>query len=630
MPARKFFAVAVIVISALQGQRSTAASPEEIKKAIETGRDCLKRLQQRDGSWLHEHRTGGTALATLALLECDVDSKDPAVVSALNYLRPQVSQEARTYEISLLIWVFDRLGDPQDEALIATLADRLLRGQNANYGWTYYCPVPQSQATLPGALQPSAQNDAGGQASPGVAPRPAFANFGEGDNSNTQFATLALWVARRHKQPVDETLTRAEKRFRAMQHPDGGWGYTAGATTTPPMTCAGLLGLGIGHGVADDSAVRTDTKRSKKQERAKPKAKETARDPSRDPAVRAGLVILGRMIAGPFADAHRTFNRGPPPGVPRGPGAALPPGLQGQLDREPDPTDYYFLWSLERVGMVYGLKTLAKNDWYQWGADLIVRRQRSDGGWQGNYEKPVDTSFALLFLRRSNLASDLTTKLKGKVEDPGEVKLKAGGVGEDLPGRDASANRPPVENSEPKEGTGSIPKLKIGGEKRAGNGRSTPPAEDSEVGRLTAELVQASQERQEALIDKLRDNRGVVNTQALAMAIPQLTGSVKTKARDALAERLTRMTNQTLKDKLQDDDPEIRRAAALACALKEEKSFVPELIKLLDDEESLVQRAAHAALKRLTKQDLGPAADASPAQRAQAIIRWKDWWSKNK
>jgi len=594
-----------------------AASPEEIKKAVEAGRDYLKRVQGADGSWLHEHRTGVTALATLALLECDADSKDPAMTRAVTYLRSQVAQEDRTYELSLLIWVFDRLGDPQDESLIATLAERLMRGQNASYGWTYSCPLPQVQ-------------------SPGLAPvRPGFAFSSEGDNSNTQFATLALWVARRHKQPVDEVLTRVERRFRAMQHPDGGWGYTAGSATTPPMTCAGLLGLGVGHGVADENALRTDTKRSKKQERAKPKAKEAARDPSRDPAVRAGLVILGRMIAGPFADAHRTFSRGPPAGVPRGPGAALPPGLQGQLDREPDPTDYYFLWSLERVGMVYGLKTLAKKDWYQWGADLIVRRQRSDGGWQGNYEKPVDTSFALLFLRRSNLASDLTTKLKGKVEDPGEVKLKAGGVGgEDLPRRDGSANQRAAESSEPQESTGSIPKLRIGGEKRAGSNRSAarrpPTAEDTEAGRLSAEIVQASHERQEALIDKLRDNRGLVNTQALATAIPQLTGSVKTKARDALAERLTRMTNPTLKDKLQDDDPEIRRAAALACALKDEKSFVPELIKLLDDEESLVQRAAHAGLKRLTKQDLGPAADASPAQRAQAIARWKDWWSKNK
>jgi len=43
-----------------------------------------------------------------------------------------------------------------------------------------------------------------------------------------------------------------------------------------------------------------------------------------------------------------------------------------------------------------------------------------------------------------------------------------------------------------------------------------------------------------------------------------------------------------------------------------------------------VARAAHAALKNLTKQDFGPDADASRAERAQAIERWNDWWSKNK
>ncbi|TMQ34266.1 MAG: hypothetical protein E6K70_08530, partial [Planctomycetota bacterium] len=101
MPGRILLTIAAIVICALQGQRSMAASPEEIKKAVEAGRDYLKRGQGADGSWLHEHRTGVTALATLALLECDVDSKDPVMTRAIAYLRSQVAQEDRTYELSL-------------------------------------------------------------------------------------------------------------------------------------------------------------------------------------------------------------------------------------------------------------------------------------------------------------------------------------------------------------------------------------------------------------------------------------------------------------------------------------------------------------------------------------------------
>jgi HEAT repeat protein len=103
---------------------------------------------------------------------------------------------------------------------------------------------------------------------------------------------------------------------------------------------------------------------------------------------------------------------------------------------------------------------------------------------------------------------------------------------------------------------------------------------------------------------------------------------VKTKARDALAERLARMTAATLRDKLQDEAPEIRRAAALACAVKADKQFLPDLVTLLADRQETVARAAHAALKDLTGQDLGPAADAPPEERRRAAAAWKEWLEK--
>src|SRR5262249_49909538 len=106
-------------------------------------------------------------------------------------------------------------------------------------------------------------------------------------------------------------------------------------------------------------------------------------------------------------------------------------------------------------------------------------------------------------------------------------------------------------------------------------------------------------------------------TLALARSIPGLAGPIKTQARDALAERLTRMTKDTLKDKLADDDGEVRRAAALAVAMKADKSFVPRLIELLNDPAAAVGKAAQVALKSLTGQDLGGDTAA-----------WKAWASK--
>src|SRR5262249_40686681 len=100
-------------------------------------------------------------------------------------------------------------------------------------------------------------------------------------------------------------------------------------------------------------------------------------------------------------------------------------------------------------------------------------------------------------------------------------------------------------------------------------------------------------------------------------------------ARDALADRLTRMTANTLREKLRDEDVEVRRAAALACAMKDDRAQVPALIELLEDREPLVVRAARAALKSLTEQDFGPEADATRAERTKAVAAWKAWWAKN-
>jgi hypothetical protein len=79
---------------------------------------------------------------------------------------------------------------------------------------------------------------------------------------------------------------------------------------------------------------------------------------------------------------------------------------------------------------------------------------------------------------------------------------------------------------------------------------------------------------------------------------------------------------------MEDEDAELRRAAALACAMKEDSSAIGKLIDLLGDRDRTVERAAYAALKELTKQDFGPAADADASAKAEAIKKWKAWWKK--
>src|SRR5438874_11690380 len=96
---------------------------------------------------------------------------------------------------------------------------------------------------------------------------------------------------------------------------------------TPSMTCVGLLGLAMGHGSAPQDA------NDWKGNRLKP-----GKTLNEDPAIQNGLKALGAYIGQP--------NTGP---------------------NKPAMENLYFLWSVERVAMLYNLKTIGGKDWYRWG-----------------------------------------------------------------------------------------------------------------------------------------------------------------------------------------------------------------------------------------------------------------------
>jgi len=153
---------------------------------------------------------------------------------------------------------------------------------------------------------------------------------------------------------------------------------------------------------------------------------------------------------------------------------------------------------------------------------------------------------------------------------------------------------------------------------------------DRQTAALSMEPVKAPAEQQEAALAKLKDGKGVIYTEALAASIPVLAPAVQANARRALAERLTRMTAKTLRDKFKDDDDEVRRAAALAAGTKKDQALIPDLIALLDDVEPVVARAARAALRNIGGQDFGPRAGATDAEHIAAVTAWAGWWKKHK
>jgi hypothetical protein len=382
--------------------------PEEqakVDRATLKAVEFLKKQQQPDGSWPRGPRVGYTALAGLTLLETGVPARDPAMVKAAQVVRDgtqNFNKRYETYELSLAILFLNRLGDRADRDLIQRLALRLVAGQSVQGGWTYGCPLLSKEnhdrllavltdlKTKTGAellrdpKGPAATLRAQvPQLGPLIADQPPPGNnyHGGGDNSNTQFAILALWAARSHDLPLDPTLARINKRFRATQGADGRWFYggpgqevstpVPGKGPLPTMTCAGLLGVAVGFGLQD---------RDRKAGR-----------PDEDPIVKKGLEHLAKFIGEPSPRARDGK-----------PAARLP---MQQL---------YFLWSVERVAMLYQLKTVLGKKWYEWGMETLLANQRPDGSWVGGGHGStdiVDTCLAILFLQRVNLAKDLTDKL---------------------------------------------------------------------------------------------------------------------------------------------------------------------------------------------------------------------------
>ena len=59
---------------------------------------------------------------------------------------------------------------------------------------------------------------------------------------------------------------------------------------------------------------------------------------------------------------------------------------------------YYYLYALERVGVLSGRRYIGDRDWYKEGAVFLLKKQNPSGAWGNDV---INTAFALMFLKRS-------------------------------------------------------------------------------------------------------------------------------------------------------------------------------------------------------------------------------------
>lgn len=218
----------------------------------------------------------------------------------------------------------------------------------------------------------SAQLDDGGWSYGSGGPR--------SDHSNSQFALLGLHEAARAGSRISEMVwLRAEKEWIGSQLRDGGWGYIGQiGRSTGSMTSAGIASLFITGNQLAGSRERGYT------------AEGYAPDCGRYRTNRAMLRGIDWLA--------RNFVAG-----------TNPP--QGDWN-------YYYMYGVERVGVLLGEPYLGQHDWYREGAAFMVRQQQVDGSWQDRQGLGiVDTTFALLFLGKGH-RSILFNKLKwGKTHE---------------------------------------------------------------------------------------------------------------------------------------------------------------------------------------------------------------------
>jgi hypothetical protein len=166
---------------------------------------------------------------------------------------------------------------------------------------------------------------------------------------------------------VGQALRLTAQYFRQTQRDDGSWTYVRHlALSRHSMTCAGLFCLAAEQG-ASPGYVRN--------------IRPGERTEMPDPAITRGFQFLTK--------ACDTIANG------------------GAIDSA---GRLYFLWSLERVAVIYGVETIGSRPWYPWAAELLLRTQQDDGSWPDEGPRPVSTCFALLILRRSNLTPGLLVR----------------------------------------------------------------------------------------------------------------------------------------------------------------------------------------------------------------------------
>jgi hypothetical protein len=343
------------------------------------------------------------------LVHARVPENDPDFVKLFNHVVGKKME--RTYAVALQAMILEEMNRVKYQVRIAQCAQFLMDAQCGNGQWTYTGPA---QIGVPTTGLKSEVATSGGAAAvdgSGLRIKPKVVRKittirkmqegpPTGDNSNSQYAALGLrachdagiiipkavvlhaqtwWRISQH----DEELKEGEKRA-AVSTGEGvaaapaGWCYGPkdhGHTAYSSMTAGAVGSVAIWNYLQDEKNWK------------------------KDPTLQKGMSWL---------DRHFTVK-----------------GNDGPSEHIADTRWmlYYYLYALERAGVLAATETFGPHKWYREGAEAILGAQRPGGSWlaplpHGDRSETTneawDTCFAILFLKRATRPLDVaSTDVRG-------------------------------------------------------------------------------------------------------------------------------------------------------------------------------------------------------------------------
>lgn len=374
---------AAIPIHSVSAQAAPAVSQAEVDQAIARGTQFLQNFYR--GGFGNRPDETRIELLMYTFLHAGVPRDDKLFGEGLALL--ETKKLEKTYNVALTAMFFEGLDKVRYQWRLQQCAQFLVDNQCKNGQWSYGEPIEFPPGTPTG--NPHGPTVESGPSRPGGSKTPSRGTQAlkripiqraksrgpeTGDHSNTQFALLGLRAAAGGGIVIPpDTWKDALRILKEAQDSDGSWAYTYVSPTAPNQSVRRGPGYGSMTAACLCSVILCEFFLGKNYKQSS--------------NVRNALEWMAENFT---VEENANFMKNP-----------------NTRPATPGTWHYYYLYGIERVGMIYGTEQIGKHSWYPVGARWLLDHQKPDGSWEGEQQDKVsDTCFAILFLRRATKPMD--------------------------------------------------------------------------------------------------------------------------------------------------------------------------------------------------------------------------------